>query len=119
MRVRASHAEAERPRLFPLSQGQYVCEIRSRTFPQLGQLSAAQQGLSQLYLVVRLWTTMDPESGSMVDNWFLDSGRQKQKLTAVLTGFWTPEANLKKQMVFVRSKELEHIAGVRTDCSPF
>ena len=42
-----------------------------------------------------------------------------RSLTAVLTGFWTPEANLKKQMVFVRSKELEHIAGIRTDCSPF
>lgn len=97
MRVRASHAEAERPRLFPLSQGQYVCEVRSRWeffdhFPD---------------------RTMDPDSGSMV---VCSSARS---LTAVLTGFWTLEADLKKQMVFVRSKELEHIAGVRTDCSPF
>ena len=59
--------ECFQKRVFPSqSQGQYVCEIRSRTFPQLGQLSAAQQGLSHSCI-----------------NWFLDSGSQLEETDGV------------------------------------
>ena len=120
MRVRASHAEAERPRLFPLSQGQYVCEIRSRTFPQLGQLSAAQQGLSRCISDCSAYHFCMPciidksrKADALAEMWsphfchvlaemwrlFLSSRTVAWSLTHI--GFWTLEANLKKRMSYL------------------
>ena len=51
-----------------------MCEIRSRTFPQLGQLSAAQQGLYGVKGSVLKDFRTEP-----CTNWFLYSGRELEE----------------------------------------
>ena len=71
--------ECFQKRVFPSqSQGQYVCEIRSRTFPQLGQFSAAQQGLYGVKGSVLKDFRTEP-----CTNWFLHSGSQLEETDCV------------------------------------